>query len=443
MRATRTSGDDDERLLSRRGHLKAITAAGAAGLAGCLGGGGDGSGGSGGDQQGGTIKFTHLGTFGGEAEAFIPEFEKRAGNVTVKHQQTPAQSASSHDYYVNQFISQSSDFDVGQMDVIWPAEFWQNGWIAAVKDPDGHTDKMLETPVEAATIDDTLVGMPLYTDANALYYRKDVLDKYDMEPPKTYTELVEQAQTIMEQEDKDWNGYIWQGGTNEGLTIMWLNWLWGMGGTVRHDGVLKVNTEKGVRALQHAVDLIHEHNVTPKSVPSSDTDGNRQTFQNGNTLFMRNWPYAISVMNEDGSPVKDKFDVAPLPTHEDHPDASNSCLGGWNVFVNEFSDNKGPARKFASFMASLDVQKRMAVEFSRLPVRKEVYEDEEAQEKFPQLALYKDILPRTKARPASPKYTTFSQVLYTNLNAALVQSKPPKRALDDAQKKIDSEVNSA
>ncbi|MFC7157800.1 ABC transporter substrate-binding protein [Halomarina halobia] len=389
------------------------------------------------------MRFTHLGTFGGEAEAFIPEFENQTDGVTVEHQQTPAQSASSHDYYVNQFISQSSDFDVGQMDVIWPAEFASNGWIAEVDDPEGHTDEMLETPVKAATIDGTLYGMPLYTDANALYYRKDVLDKYDMDPPETYMELVNQVQTIKKKEDKDWNGYIWQGGANEGLTIMWLNWLWGMDGTVHHDGKLKVNTEKGVQALQHAVDLIHKYKVTPQSVPASQTDGNRQTFQNGNTLFMRNWPYAISVMNEDGSAVKDKFDVVALPTHEDHPDAKNSCLGGWNIFINKFSQSKAAAQKFASFMATKEVQGRLATEFSRLPVRREIYEEDKYQEEFPQLELYKDILPRTNARPATPKYTTFSQIVYTDLNAALVQSKTPQAALDAAQKKIDNKVNDA
>jgi len=420
--------------LSRREQLKLVGMAGVAGLAGCLGGGGD----EGGDGQ---LKFVHLGTFDGEAEQFTTEFEENAEGVSMSHQQTPAQSTSSREYYINQFVAQSSGFDIGQMDVIWPAEFADNSWITETEDPENHTDAMLETPVEAATIDGTLYGMPLYTDANALYYRSDKLEEYGHEPPETYTELVDIAQDVLAQDDEIQNGYIWQGGSNEGLTIMWLNWLWGMDGTVEQDDGLRVNTDKGVRALQHAVDLIHEYEVTPGNIPSSNTDGNRQTFQNGNTLFMRNWPYAVSVMNEDGSSVQDQFDVAPLPTHQDYPDADNSCLGGWNIFINQYSNNREAAQQFASYMASKEVQEVLATEFSRLPVREDVYEDESIREEFPLLDTFAESLQQTRARPAIADYPTFSKTVYTEANKALIQDKSPQQALDDAQSQIDDEIN--
>jgi len=408
-----------------------VGAAGIAGLAGCLGGEGGGT--------GNQFKFVHLGTFDGEAEQFLPQFEE-GREIDASHQQTPAQSSSSREYYINQFIAQSGEFDVGQMDVIWPGEFAGNGWVAEVEDPENRTDTLLDTAVDAVTIDGTLYGMPLYTDANALYYRSDKLEEYGHDPPETYTELVDIAQDVLERDDEIENGYIWQGGPNEGLTIMWLNWLWGMDGTVQDDG-LTVNSDKGVRALQHAVDLIHEYNVTPGHIPSSNTDENRQTFQNGNTLFMRNWPYAVSAMNEDGSPVQDKFDVVPLPTHSDYPDANNSCLGGWNIFINQYSENKDVAQEFATFMASKEVQESLAVDFSRLPVRQDIYEDESIQEEFPLLNTFAESLQRTRARPSLTDYPTFSEIVYTEANKALVQEKSPQAALDDAQSQIDSEID--
>ncbi|KYH24417.1 trehalose/maltose-binding protein MalE [Halalkalicoccus paucihalophilus] len=422
---------------TRRKFIKATALGSVAALAGCLGGGGNGNGGDG----SGNLKFVHLGTFDGEASEFLPRFQEQYPETSVEHQQTPAQSASSREYYINQFVGQANDFDVGQMDVIWPAEFVENGWITEIEDPENHTDAMLETPVEAATIDGTLYGMPLYTDANALYYRSDKLEEYGYEPPETYMELVNTAQDVMQQDDEIDNGYIWQGGANEGLTIMWLNWLWGMDGTVEQDGGLQVNTDKGVQALQHAVDLIHEYGVTPGNVPSSNTDQNRQTFQNGNTLFMRNWPYAVNVMNEDGSPVQGSFDVTPLPTHEDYPDVDNSCLGGWNIFINEYSENKEAAQRFASYMASEEVQRELATEFSRLPVHQGVFEDESIREEFPLLGTFSESLQSTRVRPGIAQYPTFSEIVYTQANTALVQEKTPQQALDDAQSEIDSEIN--
>jgi len=458
----------------RRRFIKALTAGGgAAMLAGCTGGGnggdgggngdgggsgdgggngdggGSGDGGDGGDGGGDgggmsptEVSFVHISSFGGEAQQLGPTFNEQSENVTVEATGTPSESTTTRQYYVNQFVAQSSDFDVGMMDVIWPAEFVGNGWAAEVSDPEGHTDAMLSTPVEAATIDGTLYGMPIFTDANAFYYRSDKLEEYGHDVPQTYQEVVDVAQDVLDQDDEIENGYIWQGGANEGLTIMWLNWLWGMGGGVRgDDGNLVVNTEEGIAALQHAVDLIHEYGVTPESIPASGTDGNRQTFQQGNTLFMRNWPYAVSLFQDD-TPVTDKFDVAQMPKAEGNPDANNSCLGGWSVFINEYSENKEAANQFASFMASKETQETMALEFSRLPVRSDLYTDEYFSQ-APLLETFAEVLEQTSARPATPKYSTFSEIVYTECNKALVQSKTPEEALNTAQDQIDQNVNNA
>jgi multiple sugar transport system substrate-binding protein len=406
---------------------------------------GDSTEGSGSTESGESVEMTYVypGYFSNDAQSLVPMFEEQASGITVESQQTPSDASSTREYYVNQFVSGSSSFDVGNMDVIWPAEFAQNGWAAEVSDPEGHTENMLQTPIDSVTVDGTMYGMPIHTDANALYYRTDLLEEYGYDsPPTTYMELVNMAQDIMDQSDENLNGYIWQGGSNEGLTIMWLNWFWGMGGELRQDGDLVVNSQEGIDALAHAVDLIHEYGVTPESIPASSTDQNRQTFQQGNTIFMRNWPYAVALMNEDGSPVKDKFDVAPMPKAEGNPDANNSCLGGWNLFINANSENKEAAQRFASYMSSMEAQETMALEHSRLPVRQELYA-EEYYEQASQLETFAKIVDQTSARPATPQYSTFSEIVYTNCNAALVQEKTPEEALNDAQEEIDSEVNNA
>lgn len=415
----------------RRTFVKGAAMAGLAGLAGCLGGG---------DSDGG-LNYVHPSYFGADAEDVVPMFEEEF-DEDVSTQSSPGEATSTREYYVNQFVAESGDFDIGNMDIIWPGEFAGLGWATEMGDPEGHTDNMLETPVDAVTIDGTMYGMPLHTDANALYYRHDKLEEYGYdEPPETFSELVDMAQDILDQDDEIENGYVWQGGTNEGLTIMWLNWVWGMNGEVYDGNEVTVNSDEGVEALQHAVDLIHEYEVTPEHIPSSATDENRETFQQGNTLFMRNWPYAVSLMNEDGSDVQGDFSVAPLPTHEDHPDAANSCLGGWNLFINTYSENQELAQQFATFMASLEIQEHLAREHSRLPVRQEVYENDEIRDEFEELALFEDILDRTRARPSLEDYPTFSEIVFTQANNALVESKTPQEALDDAQAEIDEEIN--
>ena len=47
-------------------------------------------------------------------------------------------------------------------------------------------------------MDGKLVAMPFFTDAPALYYRKDLLEKYGAEVPKTWDELTATAQKVMD-----------------------------------------------------------------------------------------------------------------------------------------------------------------------------------------------------------------------------------------------------
>lgn len=452
--------------ITRRRILEGIAVASGTALAGCTGGDTSSSDGgeateSGSDEEStevdygsdeeisGELNFVHIASFEPSGQDFAEAFNANTG-ATLQTQGTPAESSSTREYYINQLAAQSGSFDVGMMDVVWPAEFVGAGWATEVSDPEGHMNSMLSTPVEAVTIEGSTYGMPMYTDANGFYYRSDWLNQLGYEePPSTYSEVVTIAQEAKDQIDACENGYIWQGGSNEGLTIMWLNWLWGFGGSIRDgNGNLVVDSEEGIRALQHAVDLIYDHEVTPESIPSSGTDGNRQTFQQGGTMFMRNWPYAYSLFQgqeDEETPVTDTFDVTTMPKAEGNPDANNSCLGGWSLFVNNFSENGAAAQELSNYIGSLEAQEILSGEHGRLPVRQELYEDsywaDSDFDKPGNLDIFSKILQETSARPATAQYSQFSNLVYTECNRALTQTKTPEEALTDAQAQIDSEIN--
>jgi ABC-type glycerol-3-phosphate transport system substrate-binding protein len=61
-------------------------------------------------------------------------------------------------------------------------------------------EKFIPSTIKALTINGKLYGVPYNTNVRVLLYRKDLLQKYNLQPPKTWEELVDDAATISAKE---------------------------------------------------------------------------------------------------------------------------------------------------------------------------------------------------------------------------------------------------
>src|SRR5690606_12242894 len=115
-----------------------------------------------------------------------------------------------------------------------------------------------------------LLAMPLYTDVGILYYRKDLLEKYNRPVPSSWQEMTDTAAYIQEQEraegHKDMWGYVWQGKAYEGLTCNALEWISSFGGgqIVDPDGSITAGNEEAEKAVELAASWIGT--ITPQGV---------------------------------------------------------------------------------------------------------------------------------------------------------------------------------
>ncbi len=176
-----------------------------------------------------------------------------------------------------------------------------------------------------------LVALPIFTDAPALYYRKDLLEKHGVAVPKTWEVLAVAAKTVQDAEHAAGNaeiwGFVWQGNAYEGLTCNALEWVKSFGGgqIVEPDGSISTNNEKAIAALETAKSWVGT--ISPEGVLGYQEEEARGLWQTGNAVFMRNWPYAYGLGNGDDSAVKGLFDVTTLPTGGGH-DTSAATPGG-------------------------------------------------------------------------------------------------------------------
>jgi len=392
------------------------------------------------DNHGEEISLTVAGgAVGQEKELTIKAAEmymERNPNVTVEVLETPDLANDRLGLYLQFLEAESPEVDVYQIDVIWPGDlaehfvdFYDYG---AEEVADKHFQAIIENNT---TTDGRLVAMPWFTDAGLLYYRSDLLEKYDREVPETWDELEETAQYIMEEEraagNEDFYGYVWQGDAYEGLTCDALEWTYSNGGgqIVSPDQKITINNDKAIEIINQAAGWVGT--ISPTGVTGMGEEDARSMWEAGNALFMRNWPYAYALGNQEGKPTAGNFGVSPLPAGDSGKSAAT--LGGWNLGVSKYSEHPEEAAKLAMFLAGEEVQKMRAVEGSFNPTIRSLYEDEDVLEAVPFFGSLYDVFTNAVARPSTataPQYNQVSELFFQAVHSVLTGESDAQTAIE-------------
>lgn len=374
-------------------------------------------------------------------EEIIAEFSLETG-IPVELMRQPTDTDQRRQSLLVPLKAGESDPDVFLMDIIWIGQFAASGWLEPL---DGYLeeDGFNLSPFFSDMIDfadrygGRLVAMPVYVDAGLLYFRTDLLSKYGFDdPPDTWDRLVEislRVQAGERESNPDFWGFVWQGAQYEGLTCTFLEFALSNGGMlVDAEGRLTLNHDKNVEALAFMRSLIADTAVSPPNTYTEMKEEEvRSTFQSGNALFERNWPYAWGLHQTEDSPVRDRVGIGLLPRFEGGRHVA--ALGGWHAGVSRSSDAKSAAWQLVKFMVSREAQTGFALELGWNPARRDLYDSEEIAEAAPHLVELKAVFENAAARPNVPYYSLISRVLQQRVNAALSGSLSPEEALDTAQ----------
>jgi multiple sugar transport system substrate-binding protein len=182
--------------------------AGMLGVAGCGGGAWDSA---------GEIVLTFGPDESEESPKVIDEYDRKNGtNITFR--QMPSDTGQYFDQILTELQAGGSNADIIIGDVIWPAQFAAIGCIQDLSDrfPESQRKEFLPRTIQSDIYQDKLYGIPWYTDAGPLYYRKDLLEEAGIsEPPRTWDELKTMAKRVREQTNTKY-GFIFQGSGYEG-----------------------------------------------------------------------------------------------------------------------------------------------------------------------------------------------------------------------------------
>ena len=352
----------------------------------------------------------------------LVEVKNRQGDLTEKLKE----------FYAINFQSGNA-YDLIYMDVIWVSEFAEQGWLLDLSNRISQHElaEFLESDVIAGRYQGNLYRIPFRSDFGLLYYRKDLLEKAKLPPPKTFQELLKTSQILQKQQITPW-GYLWQGREYEGLSAMFVEVLQGYGGFWIKPGSREVGLDRpeAIAAVQFLVNTI-EHKISPVEVVSYSEDESFAQFQQGQGVFLRGWPFMWAQANAPDSPIQGKVAIQPTALHTKYH-SGGGCNGSWGLGIAKTSKHPKEAWKAIAYLTSAKVQHRFTLETGYIPSRKTLFNDPEVLKKYPHFPQLSRVLQHSVLRPPIPEYARASEILQRYLSQALRKERSPEEAMKAA-----------
>ncbi|MGH3156205.1 MAG: ABC transporter substrate-binding protein [Streptosporangiaceae bacterium] len=332
--------------------------------------------------------------------------------------------------------TRSSVYDVMSLDVIWTAEFAANGWIVPLNPRSFPLTGMLAPAVATARYAGRLYAIPFNSNAELLYYRKDILAAAGRKPPTTWTQLAELARTLAPRHGMA--GYAGQLAAYEGLTVNFAEAVQSAGGSILSpDGTrITLNSPQAREGLSFLAGGLRQGWI-PRAALNYDEAASQAAFESGKLLFLNNWPYVYGQASVPGpgNKVAGRFGVTALPGPEG---PGSSSLGGANLAISAFSRHQITALAFIKFLTSVPSERRILIDASLPPVYTQLYTDPSLVRRFPYLPVLEKAILTAEPRPEIPNYNQLSLAISSTIHQALASG----RAAGPTIAALSSDLNS-
>lgn len=359
----------------------------------------------------------------------VQRFNRLHRDIHIAVTRGPLDTESLSDLAISSLLLGDSPFDLLMMDVSWTARYAAAGWLTPLETllGEGAMDGLLPAARRGNAFGGHLWRMPLSGDAALLYWRTDLLQR----PPRDTRELVAMGRDLQRDGKVPW-GYVWQGKQYEGLSCVALEVLeafgahWWDGQRERTD----LLTPAALAATTWLTDLVRT-GISPPGVANFAENDALQLFSAGEAAFLRNWPYAWRLIQEEKGPVAGKIGVVPVVGAPGFQ--GRGTLGTWGLSLLKGSPHPEASARVVQWLTGPDAQRQLVLLQGYAPTWKSLYADPLLKAAHPLLQVQQEALESAVARPLTPLYAQLSNVLQRQLNALLTSDLEPERALARAQ----------
>jgi AraC-like DNA-binding protein/ABC-type glycerol-3-phosphate transport system substrate-binding protein len=198
-----------------------------------------------------------------------------------------------------------------------------------------------------------LYGVPKFIDEMNIYANRHLLARHGFDLPRSWDELIGQAQHILAREDRqDLRGILVM---EDDLDFLFLEYLWGLGGDIFDaHGAITLNNAQGLRALRFIRQLFADPRLAEHARADAET---LMRFFSGQGIFLYHssegsvWGRDFFTVSDDKTGVCRLYDAQPdrrhtgiivgnaicIPRHTRHPQLAAEVL---EIFMDPAIDEK-------------------------------------------------------------------------------------------------------
>jgi len=286
--------------------------------------------------------------YGEVLKAAIPEFEAATG---IKVNAESLQESQLTAKLTTEFATSSSSVDVFMTRPLQEGKmFYKNGWYEPLAGYD--FSDYPKNAMSVVTYGAKPYIVPLVTEWQVLYYRKDLLAAAGLKVPATFAELEAAAKKL---NSESVSGFASRGKGAAAVTQL-SSYLYNYGGQYLDNGVAAFDSRAGVDALRFYGRMLGTYG--PKGVTSMSWENIMPLFQAGKTAM---WTDASVFYGQIVDPTKtalsaDQVGIALFPAGP----KTNApfYVVSWGMGIARQSKNKDVARKFVEWATSKELATR-------------------------------------------------------------------------------------
>jgi multiple sugar transport system substrate-binding protein len=336
---------------------------------------------------------------------------------------------------VRRLAASDSSIDILAMDVDWTAEFATAKWLKPVPAPLAAQIKStdLAGPVQTATWKNKLWAVPINSNTELLWYRKDLVPT----PPTTWAAMIADANHLAAEGKPHFIEE--QGAQYEGLTVWFNSLVNSAGGQILSPDNQVVIGRPASIAASIMRSLATSAGADPSLNVSQEGPG-QVAFQSGSAAFMINYPFVWSATQAGNPKVFKDMGYALFPGVVPGV-APRVSIGGYNLGISAFSQHPDLAFQAVQCLIQPSNQSRNAIKGGLAPVAASIYDQPAFGKAYPFHQLIKQQLQNYGIRPQTPAYADVTLAIQKTLSPT--SNINPSTVVNTLRSKIKASLSSA